>query len=182
MNRIHHIIFAAAIAHALALFLVFCVGPAFAWDVTIAWDSNSEPDLNGYTLYYSKHSAGPPYEFVGDLPLSTFNNPDYPSTIVTNLEDGVDYFFAMTAYDTDGNESAFSNYLCARRDGQSILDCTPPSSSSLSAGGGSASGGCFVQSASGSTGNSYPAAFLLALLGLPITLSIILPISCPKWK
>jgi hypothetical protein len=161
---------AAAIAFASALILAIFALPALAWDVTIAWDPNTEPKLDGYTVYFARYSPGPPYDYIGDLPLSSLPNPNYPSTEITSLEDGVEYFFALTAYDTESNESAFSNFLCIRRDGQTIVDCTPPPSSNFgtSSGSGSSGGGCFVQSAGHELDDSVQSVVPLVLFGLSI--------------
>ena len=170
MNRFLHNILVVGIAFVSVIFLAICYGPAFAWDLTIAWDPNREPNLDGYTVYYKKYSPGPPYDYVGDLPLSTFVNPDKPVTQITNLENDINYYFALTAYDTDGNESSFSTNLCASSDGQTILNCTPPASSSHSnSSGSSSSAGCFIQSSGG------PASILQILLVLAIILSVMLP-------
>ena len=180
MNRLHHIFLLAALAIAPASILVISAVPAMAWDVTIAWDRNTEPDLGGYTIYYAKHSPGPPYDFIGDLPLSSFPNSIHPSTQVTNLENGVEYFFAVTAYDTDGNESTFSSYLCAWYDGQTIIDCTPAPASSFSNSSGSGSSGCFIQSAGNNPRYMDLPIILLMLFCPTIAFAIIPPATLVK--
>ena len=148
MNRLHPIWRIASIALLTAAFSTITAGFTLAWDVNIAWDPNTESNLDGYTVYYAKNSPGPPFEYVGDLPLSNLPNPNHPSTVITSLEGNVKYYFALTAYDTDGNESSFSRNLCVSNDGQTTIDCTPAVSASFgnSSGSGSSSG-CFIQSA-----------------------------------
>ncbi len=87
------------------LFLAFIlllglIAQAQAAQVTLAWDANSEPDLAGYKLYYGT-SPGT-YPNVMSLGLVT-------TYTVTNLTDGVAYYFALTALDTEGFESGKSN-------------------------------------------------------------------------
>lgn len=68
-------------------------------DVAVGWRSNSEPDLAGYRLYYG-NSPGV-YDQQIDAGLATI-------ATVPNLSIGSTYFFAVTAYNLMGLESAFS--------------------------------------------------------------------------
>ncbi len=70
-----------------------------AGQVELNWQANKELDLSSYYVYYGKSSRnyGPPI-LVGK---ST-------SHIVSNLETGAQYYFAVTAVDTSNNESGFS--------------------------------------------------------------------------
>ncbi|MBN1671579.1 MAG: hypothetical protein JXR37_11125 [Kiritimatiellae bacterium] len=78
--------------------------------VQASWYPNSEPDLGGYRLYWgttSRGSATQPSQFSyashQDVGVSAT-----PSATVSGLDDGTTYYFALTASDTNGNESAFS--------------------------------------------------------------------------
>ena len=125
----------------------------YAKELTLAWDPNTEPDLDGYTVYYSKGSPGPPYDYAGDLPLSDLPDPDNPQVTLTDLEEQVNYYIALTAYDINGNESSFSSSICIYIDGV-IQECAPssvvstPVVGSSSGGGSSNSGACFIGTAS----------------------------------
>ena len=90
----------SAIVVMVALLVGVCAGQAAAAQVTLAWDANTEPDVSGYNLYLGTSSGayGAPIN-VGNV--NTFT--------VTGLADGKAYFFVMTAYDTFGNESGYSN-------------------------------------------------------------------------
>jgi hypothetical protein len=125
---------------------------AVAWDLTLAWDPNQEPDLDGYAVYYTKYSPGPPYDYAGDIALSELADPNAPAVTLTDLEKHIDYYFALTAYDAEGNESSFSQELCVRAD-DTIHECAPAASDSLSGGGSNHNGSfpysaCFIQAAS----------------------------------
>lgn len=74
-------------------------GAAFAAQVTLAWDENMEPDLAGYRVYYG--TASGVYTEVVDVGLAT-------TLTMGGFEEGTDYYFAATAYDTSGDESGFS--------------------------------------------------------------------------
>ena len=139
---------------------------AMAWDVTLAWDPNQEADLDGYAVYYSKHSPGPPYDYAGDIALDEFEDPSAPAVTLSDLEKHVDYYFALTAYDAEGNESSFSQELCVRAD-DTIHECAPAASSSLSGGGSNHNSpfphsACFIQAAS----DGHRPTFLQKLIGL----------------
>jgi hypothetical protein len=71
-----------------------------AGQVVLAWDANTEPDVTGYKVYSGTTSGtyGTPVD-VGNVLTRT----------VTGLTDGQTYFFAVTAYDSFGNESGYSN-------------------------------------------------------------------------
>ncbi len=74
--------------------------PTSAGGVTLNWDANTEGDLAGYRVYVG--SASGQY----GLPIDVGNVTTYQ---VTNLSEGQTYFFAITAYDSSGNESGFSS-------------------------------------------------------------------------
>lgn len=70
--------------------------------VTLAWDANTEADLGGYKVYYGTSSGA--YPFVVDAGNVT-------TQAISNLQDGVIYYFAATAYNTAGLESDFSTQI-----------------------------------------------------------------------
>ncbi len=73
---------------------------AFAENATLTWNPNTESDLSGYKVYYgtSSGSYGLPID-VGDTTTHS----------LSGLGSGTTYYFAVTAYDTSGNESGFSS-------------------------------------------------------------------------
>ncbi len=85
-----------------AFFLTFHIltPNAFSSQVTLAWDQNTEPDLDGYKLYYGNASGD--YSQVIDVGDTTMYT-------VTNLTAGNTYYFAVTAHDASGYESDYSN-------------------------------------------------------------------------
>jgi hypothetical protein len=125
---------------------LLCASPAVSADVTLAWDPNSEPDLEGYGVYLRKSAWGPPYTLAGYLPLDELKNDYAPSFVVTGLEKGFRYYFAVTAYDAAGNESPFSSAVCADV-GDTITPCAAAPSNSFTASGGGGAG-CFISAAS----------------------------------
>lgn len=68
--------------------------------VTLAWDPNPEPDVSGYIVYYGHVSRNYPYHTnVGNVTTAT----------VYGLQEGWTCYFAITATNTAGLESDFSN-------------------------------------------------------------------------
>jgi len=100
---------------ALVLVLLCTAVAAQAATVTLAWDPNSET-IAGYRLYYG---ATPTAPFNGDLaaegsspvdiPLESLADPANPTFSLTGVAACHLLYFALTAYDADGNESDFSN-------------------------------------------------------------------------
>jgi hypothetical protein len=146
---------------------------ASAADVTLAWDPNQESDLEGYGVFYKKGSNGPPYDLGGYVSVGELSDADAPTFTITGLQQDATYYFAVTAYDTSGNESAFSASVCAQV-GAVVTPCAASSdgsvpsssanagSSSDSGGGGGGGGGCFIQSLS--AGDNWGACGLAGLL------------------
>ncbi|MBI5967810.1 MAG: fibronectin type III domain-containing protein [Deltaproteobacteria bacterium] len=74
--------------------------------INLAWDSNTEPDLAGYKVHYG--TALGVYEKSIDVGMATQSNGTTYYTL-TGLTKGQTYYIAVTAYDTSGNESDYSN-------------------------------------------------------------------------
>ena len=97
----------------IVMFLAWCT-PAYAVDVTLQWDANTESDLAGYKVYYKTETSGPDYNgtgaFEGSSPIDVGNVTQYT---LTDLDEDVIYFFAVKAYNTTQQESGFSNEVDA---------------------------------------------------------------------
>ena len=85
---------------------------ADASNVTLGWDSNPEPDLEGYVVYRNAGSPGPPYDYSNTLPEDDLVDPLHPKVTLTGLSENQEYYIALTAYNTEGVESSFSNDVC----------------------------------------------------------------------
>ena len=68
--------------------------------ITLAWDANAEPSVAGYRLHYGTRSG----EYTATIEAGA-------STEVTieDLTPGQTYYFAVTAYDSEGDESEYSD-------------------------------------------------------------------------
>lgn len=68
--------------------------------VVLSWNPSTSPVVAGYHLYYGTASG----DYTQNLVLGNVT-----SATIGGLLGGVTYYFAMTAYDTNGVESGFSN-------------------------------------------------------------------------
>ena len=141
----------------LLLPLTLVSGPwvplADAAKVTLGWDSNPEPDLEGYVIYRNEVSPGPPYDDATTLPEDDLTDPLHPEVTLTGLKQGQEYHIALTAYNTEGDESSFSNDVRVEVVNNTAEPCiasiSPVASKSSSGGGGGGGGdGCFITTAS----------------------------------
>jgi hypothetical protein len=85
----------------LALGMILLVpAAAQAFRLTLAWDRNTEADLAGYKIYIGY--APQKYSWTIDV-------GDRTTGTVDNLVEGTTYYFTLTAYNSKGLESGFSN-------------------------------------------------------------------------
>lgn len=85
----------------IAIVVLIIATAAAAAQIQVSWNPNTEPDLAGYKLYVGTASGqyGEPTD-VGNMTETLLEiTPQYGGT----------HYFALTAYDTSGNESAFSD-------------------------------------------------------------------------
>ena len=69
-----------------------------AAEIRLAWDSNAESDVAGYKVYYGTTSGKYTHSInVGNVTQATLDLPKKK------------YYISLTAYDTHGNESDYSN-------------------------------------------------------------------------
>lgn len=106
------------IVNILFLFPLVYGTTVLAGDAGLTWDANIEPDLAGYMVYYG--TAPGSY----GVPVDIGNQTTYT---VTGLGYGT-YYFSVTAYDTSGNQSDYSNEVI-----KTLSDTTPPVISAINA-------------------------------------------------
>jgi hypothetical protein len=82
------------------LLLSLFPSPVRSFQLTFAWDPNTEADLAGYKIYMGYQTRT--YSWQMDAGFQ-------PQATVDNLVEGTPYFFSVTAYNTKGQESGFSN-------------------------------------------------------------------------
>lgn len=88
----------------LIILLVTVSAYALPVNITFMWDKNTEPDLAGYNLYQSSqsgdYSSDPSAVIIGDANQYTYQ---------VEMESGIALYWVLTAFDTSGNESGYSN-------------------------------------------------------------------------
>jgi len=95
----------------------------------LGWDANSEADLDGYEIYVRKGIPGSIYKFLAAVYVDELEDPDNPVVTITDVYNGLltdiitpvvrtaelannsTYHFALTAFDTQGQTSDFSEEL-----------------------------------------------------------------------
>jgi len=82
------------------LAILAIAGIAQAATINVSWNPNTEPDLAGYRLYVGEASGQ-----YGE-PVDVGNVTGHVMEITP--QHGATYYFALTAYDTSGNESGYS--------------------------------------------------------------------------
>ena len=109
--------------------VIICTAISYAAQVTLEWDANSEPNISGYNVYHGDASRD--YDVTLDV-------GNWTSVTIADLIDNETYYFAVTAYNSDGDESGYSSEAC--------INCANPSTTA-SSGGGGGGGGCFIDTA-----------------------------------
>jgi len=84
----------------LLVTLVLVAVRAFAGQATLAWDPSTDPAVTGYSVHYGLASRS------YTTKLDVGNRTTYT---VPNLQEGKTYYYAVSARDAAGNQSAFSN-------------------------------------------------------------------------
>lgn len=87
--------------------VIVTAGQSRIW---VTWTTNSEPDLAGYRVYYRSGQNGPPYD--GNAAVEGSPSPVQITgtnyCLLRGLTLGTNYFVAVSAVDTTGNESPLS--------------------------------------------------------------------------
>jgi hypothetical protein len=81
--------------------------------IDLIWNANSETDLSRYNVYRSQVSGGP-YTKIGSVAKAV--SPRYSDK---GLQESTTYYYAVTALDTSGNQSAYSAQASATTQGGS---------------------------------------------------------------
>lgn len=108
----------------ILLILFACV--AFAQqsprrDLLFAWDQTIVPDLAGWKLYMSE-TAGSGYVEVAEITYGGTPTAEYTTDfeVIGSTGQVKQYYFVLTAFDLDGNESGYSNEV------QAVVDFEAP--------------------------------------------------------
>ncbi|UFS69120.1 Ig-like domain-containing protein [Geomonas sp. RF6] len=118
----------------LQLLLTFCFFPSasFAASVVLDWDPSTDADLAGYKVYYQANSSALPFggsgADEGSAPLDVKN---VTSTTISGLDPSNSYYFAVTAYNSVGTESVYSNIIEIKEAVAPSITVTAPSTTAI---------------------------------------------------
>jgi hypothetical protein len=138
----------------------------------LAWDANAEENIDGYEIYFRNSYSD--FVLLGDVYVEELADPDNPMVTITDVYNGVPsnltipsvklptsamengeiYYFAITAFDVQGNISDFSEELCLEVVESSVTECVDSHSHNalrsfdVNSDGGGSSGGCFISTTS----------------------------------
>lgn len=98
-------------------------GFAETYSVILQWDSNTEPDLAGYKVYYQAEASTLTF-MEGVVPIDT----SLTTYTLSGLDRGFTYYFAVTSYNSSLIESDYSNIV-------TVLEDVPPGVTSFLADG-----------------------------------------------
>lgn len=99
--------------------LLFSLSAMALVDVQVTWAANTEPDLDGYRVWWgTEPGVYPNSQEAGTATID----------IINGLSEGTTYYIAVTAYDLADNESAKSEWA------EITPDLTPPTFSNINAG------------------------------------------------
>jgi len=103
----------------VVVFLPLCMALAFLFSscggggsvhshsVVLTWDASTSPDVVGYNVYRSDVSGGPYTLLDASIPGSTLTYTD------RTVQAGMTYYYVVTAVNSEGNESLYSNEASA---------------------------------------------------------------------
>lgn len=78
--------------------------------VTLSWDASAAAGIAGYKIYYKADSAVAPLNGAGAVEgASPVTISNQTTATITGLDRSRVYYFAVTAYNSAGQESAYSN-------------------------------------------------------------------------
>ena len=124
--------------YVIFLFLMIAIPPlAYGAIVRISWEGSTEPGVAGYSVYYGTSSM----TYTQSLDVGSCIN----SIEIGDLDEGYTYYFSVTAYDSGGNESTYSEEVSVFIPGEDTPTEDP--SVPLNAASGGGGGGCFISTA-----------------------------------
>ncbi len=106
-------------------------GSSWALNVGLQWDANTEADLAGYKVYYKTDSSTLSYDGVGAVEgVSPIDVHNLTTATISGLDPSLSYTFAVTAYNTNGVESVYSDTVYVPESQAPTVSITSPTNSS----------------------------------------------------
>ncbi|MDD2272133.1 MAG: Ig-like domain-containing protein [Desulfuromonadaceae bacterium] len=106
-----------------------------ARDVTLQWDPSADTSVTGYKVYYNADSASIPFSGTGAVQgASPYDAKKVTTTALTGLDPARAYYFAITAYNSTGTESLYSNIVSVAEAVAPTVSITSPAANSTISG------------------------------------------------
>src|ERR1039457_3143013 len=113
--------------------LILCSQAAcLATTVTLQWDANTDANLAGYKIYYQADSSTQPFQGTGATQgvAPVLISKTTTTATISGLDSAHAYYIAVTAYNTSGVESTYSNIVYVTElQAPTVSSFTLPSSS-----------------------------------------------------
>jgi len=125
------------VKHVLRAVILLLTLPCAAFPATVSlqWDPSTDPDLAGYRIYYQANSSAQPFvgsgAVEGSAPLDVSTST---TASISGLDPGNSYYFAVTAYNSSGAESVYSNVVQVQEMVQPVVSITSPAPDSTLSG------------------------------------------------
>lgn len=127
-SRLKAVFFAVVVSMA-------CVSVGHARDITLQWNASTETSLAGYKVYYRADSSALPFTGTGSgQGASPVNVAKQTSATLTGLDPAKSYYFAVTAYNSAGTESTYSNIVNVAEGIAPTVSITAPAANSTATG------------------------------------------------
>jgi hypothetical protein len=88
------------------ILIFFLPAAVYGSEITLEWDPGKDVRVTGYNIYYGK--TGTYYE---DEPTLIIHSASQTSALISDLEEGATYEFAVTSRCVSGSESEFSEVI-----------------------------------------------------------------------
>jgi fibronectin type 3 domain-containing protein len=106
--RLLHLRWVVALSVFLAVSMMSLVPSAYGQSIKLAWDRSADASVAGYNVYRSQQSGAypsTPLNGAAVIPTTAFND--------SSVQSGATYFYVVTAVNTSGVQSGYSNQIQA---------------------------------------------------------------------
>lgn len=119
----------------IVLVMSWLPATAFCSSVMLDWDPSSDPEVSGYRVYYQADSQAQPFSGSGAAEGSApIEASTATSATINGLDPASSYYFAVTAYNSQGVESAYSNVVQVQEMVAPSVSITSPAANSALSG------------------------------------------------
>lgn len=119
----------------VCVFSMLTASVSQARDVSLQWDPSADTSVTGYKIYYNADSASIPFKGTGAVQgASPYDAKKVTTSALTGLDPTRAYYFAITAYNSTGTESLYSNIVSVAEAAAPTVSITSPAANSTISG------------------------------------------------